>query len=106
MTFDPLAIAVDWLDAYRAGDLDAVVKMYADDAVNQCGCDGLTVTGKEGLRPFGSAALYHPASDLDNLRPYADGATISYVTRHRVVSATMEFDAEGRISRLRSAALT
>lgn len=102
MTFDPMAVAVDWLDAYRAGDIDAILDMYADDAVTECGCDRLTVTGKEGLRAYWQRRFRdYPASDLDNLRSYADGVTISYVARDRVVAATMAFTTEGRISRLR-----
>lgn len=31
MSFDPMAEAIDWLDAYRAGDI-SIVDMYADDA--------------------------------------------------------------------------
>jgi ketosteroid isomerase-like protein len=33
MSFDPMAAAVDWLDAYRAGDIDAILQMHAGDAV-------------------------------------------------------------------------
>ncbi|MGY4370554.1 ketosteroid isomerase-like protein [Bradyrhizobium sp. LB1.3] len=29
MSFDPMAAAIDWLDAYRAGDIKANVGMYA-----------------------------------------------------------------------------
>ncbi len=48
MSFDPMATAVDWLDAYRAGDIQAILEMYAEDAVVHCGCDELTNTGREG----------------------------------------------------------
>jgi hypothetical protein len=75
--------------------------MYADDAVTECGCDRMTVTSIEGLRAFWQRRLVtYPAPELENLRPYAGGATISYVTGERILAATMEFNAEGRISRL------
>ena len=38
MSFDPMAAAVDWLDAYRAGDIEALLAMYADGAFIHCGC--------------------------------------------------------------------
>ena len=38
MSFDPMAIAIDWLDAYRAGNIEAILEMYAEDAVVHCGC--------------------------------------------------------------------
>jgi ketosteroid isomerase-like protein len=31
-SFDPMATAIDWLDAYRAADLNQLVDLYADDA--------------------------------------------------------------------------
>jgi len=49
MTFDAMAAAADWLDAYRAGDTESVLEFYADDAVIECGCGGMkTITGKDG----------------------------------------------------------
>jgi hypothetical protein len=106
MTFDPMAVAVDWLDAYRAGNVDAILNMYADDAVTECGCDRLTVTGKAALRAYWQRRVReYPASELDDLGSHVDGALISYVQRDRVVSATMQFNAEGRIRRLRCGSL-
>jgi ketosteroid isomerase-like protein len=102
MVFDPMAAAVDWLDAYRAGNLGAILNMYAEDAVTECGCYGLTINGKEGLRAYWERRLReYPASDLDDLRPHAEGATICYKACDGVVAATLEFNAEGRIRRLR-----
>jgi hypothetical protein len=100
MSFDPMAFAVDWLDAYRAGDIEAILEMYADDAVLQCGCGGMkTITGAEGLRAYWVARLRdYPASNLDNLQPSEDGTMISYVTRNGVISAMLSFDGAGRIS--------
>ncbi|WP_283806218.1 hypothetical protein [Bradyrhizobium sp. DOA1] len=33
MSFDAMAAAVDWLDAYRASDVEAILDLYAEDAV-------------------------------------------------------------------------
>ena len=53
LSFDPMAAAVDWLDAYRSGDLKTILRMYADDAVVECGSGGMkTITGKQGLRAY------------------------------------------------------
>jgi ketosteroid isomerase-like protein len=35
-SFNPMAAALDWLDAYRAADL-SIVDMYAPNAVLECG---------------------------------------------------------------------
>ena len=102
MTFDPMAAAVDWLDAYRAGDIESILEMYADDAVVNCGCSGLkTITGKDGLRAYWVDRLRnYPASGLDNLQPAQDAAVISYITREGVVNAILTFNASGKISAL------
>src|SRR3954462_3315123 len=53
MSFDPMAAAIDWLGAYRAGDIEGSLRMYADDAVVRCDCGGTkTITGKERLRAY------------------------------------------------------
>ena len=102
MAFDAMAAAVDWLDAYRAGDIDSILNMYADDAVVECGCDGVTIVGKDGLRAYWERRLKeYPASKLDDLWPSAEGATISYRARAGLVGAILEFNADGRIARLR-----
>ena len=32
---------VDWLDAYRAGDIESILAMCTDNAVTTCGCDDM-----------------------------------------------------------------
>ena len=103
MSFDPMAAAVDWLDAYRAGNIETILGMYADDAIVHCGCDGMkTISTAEGLRAYWVDRLKnHPASRLDDLQPSEDGAAISYVSRAGVVGAILTFNASGKIASLR-----
>ena len=102
MSFDPMATAVDWLDAYRAGDIDAILAMYSDDVVVECHCSDLTIIGKEGLRAYWEQRFKDCApSDLDDLQPFGDGVTISYIARGSVVAAALQFNADGRITLLR-----
>jgi hypothetical protein len=57
MTLRAMAAAVDWL-AYRARDIEAILKMFADDAVVECNCGGMKIiTGKEGLRAYWKGRL-------------------------------------------------
>jgi hypothetical protein len=97
-----MAAAVDWLDAYRAGDIESILQMYADDAVIHCGCGEMkTIVGKQGLRAYWVERLRdYPASDLDNLQQSEDGTVISYVARDGVVSAALTFNAAGQIASL------
>ena len=101
MKFDAMAAAVDWLDAYRFGDIEAILRMYRDDAVTECGCDGVTIVGKDGLRAYWERRLReYPASQLDDLKPSEDGATISYLASDGLVAAILEFGSDGRIRAL------
>ncbi|WP_256807909.1 MULTISPECIES: nuclear transport factor 2 family protein [unclassified Bradyrhizobium] len=103
VSFDPMGVAVDWLDAYRAGDIEAILDMHADDAVVHCGCGGgKTITGREALRAYWVDRLReYPASSLDDLNPWHnDGTILSYVTSAGVMSALFAFDEVGRIKEL------
>jgi ketosteroid isomerase-like protein len=102
MSFDPMAIAIDWLDAYRAGDIEAILEMYAEDAVVHCGCCGVqTITGRDALRAYWVERLQkYPAGTLGDLNPSDEGTVISYVTNTGVMSALLAFDATGRIKEL------
>ncbi|MBR0975343.1 nuclear transport factor 2 family protein [Bradyrhizobium japonicum] len=98
-----MGVAVDWLDAYRAGDIEALLDMHADDAVVHCGCGGgKTITGREALRAYWVDRLReYPASSLDDLNPWHnDGTILSYVTSAGVMSALFAFDEVGRIKEL------
>lgn len=94
-----MAVAVDWLDAYRAGDIEAILELHADDAVVHCGCAGAqTITGREALRAYWIEHLQkYPAGSLDDLNPSDDRTVISYATNTGVMSAVLAFDAAGRI---------
>lgn len=99
ISFDPMAVAVDWLDAYRAGDLETIMELHAEDAVVHCGCSGSqTITGREALRAYWVDRLRkYPAGSLDDLNPSDRGTVISYVTNTGVMSALLAFDSAGRI---------
>jgi uncharacterized protein with von Willebrand factor type A (vWA) domain len=83
MSFDPMAAAADWLDAYRTGGVELILGMYAEVAIVHCGCRGTkTITGKERLRAYWVERLpEHPASDLNNLQPLDGGTLIPEVSR-------------------------
>ena len=100
MSFDPMAAAIDWLDAYRAGDLESILEMYADDATLECGCSGgKMITGREAIRAYWVKRLRdYPASELDDMQPLRDVTAISYLTKKGPVSAVLAFDDQGLIA--------
>ncbi|UFW50556.1 MULTISPECIES: YybH family protein [Bradyrhizobium] len=101
MSFDPMAAAVDWIDAYRAGDIEAILEMYAEDAVVFCDCEGVVIAGREGLRAYWAARLQEcRAAELDDLQPSPRGAVISYIAEKNIVKAALNFYDAGKIKTL------
>jgi ketosteroid isomerase-like protein len=103
MSFDPMAAAIDWLDAYRSSDLELVLSMFADDAVVHCGCCAkTTLCGKESFRAYWTQRFQDcAASDLEGIQPSGSGTSIAYVTRAGTVAADVQFDRDGEIVFLR-----
>ncbi len=99
MSFDPMAAVVDWLDAYRSGDLETILGFYAKDATIECDCSsGATINGHEALRAFWKQRLKdHPAAELDNLQPARAGVAITYVCHGAAIRGDFEFDIAGQI---------
>jgi hypothetical protein len=99
MDQDVLAIAIDWLDAYRAKDIETIVTMYAKGAVVECHCGRPKVIhGEDAIRAFWKQRVVeYPATELDALEPGDDSTSISYITKEGVVGATIRFDQNGKI---------
>lgn len=99
--FDALAVAVDWLDAYRAAKLDAMLDLYDDDASIECGCDGQTVlVGKAALKEYWLKCFAEKTElELDDLQPTGDGVALAYMTRGGLVRVVFAFNAVGKIAR-------
>ena len=66
---DLMGVAIDWLDAYRAGDL-FIVDLYADDASLQCHCGGeKELRGTDAITAYWRHRLVeNPAGDLIDLQ--------------------------------------
>ena len=61
--FDPIAIAVDWLDAGKLGDLDGLLDLHDERATLECACEGVTLTGREALSAYWVSKLNSPEED-------------------------------------------
>ena len=95
-SFDPMAAAVDWLDAYRAND-PAIDFLYAQDATIRCGCGGeKAVFGALGRQAYwASRFIEYPAGaliDLDDRGSNIIG--ITYRAPREAVQAILSFDAD------------
>jgi ketosteroid isomerase-like protein len=98
--FDPIALAIDWLDAYRAQSIDRLLSFYDDQATQACGCRGQQlVAGKEALRAFWLHRFgTHPAYGLEDIRPDGDAVVVSYITNCCIVQASLIFNEKGKIA--------
>ena len=79
--FDPLAVAIDWLDACRRGDLDGLLDLYDERATLECDCEGVVLTGRQSLWAYWGPKLESKlaaAFTLDNMTPTGDGVQVDY----------------------------
>jgi hypothetical protein len=99
-SFDPMAAAVDWLDAYRAATL-SIVDLYAPDAVLECDWDGpATVIGRSALTEYWRQRFDEkPAGELQGLQMAGDMVVVSYEVPGGIVQATLKFNDAGQIVR-------
>lgn len=99
-SFDPMAAAIDWLDAYRDADL-SIVDLYSSDAVVECGCNGdLLVTSREALTKYWRQRFAEkPAGVLERLQVSGKTILVTYAVPNGIVQASLEFDDVGLINR-------
>jgi ketosteroid isomerase-like protein len=99
--FDALAVAVDWLDAYRAAKLDTMLDLYDDDASLECGCGGQKVLfGKNALREYWIRRFAEKSAlELDDIQPAGDGVALAYQGNEGLVRVVFSFNAAGKIVR-------
>ena len=104
-SFDPMAIAIDWLDCYRAAD-SSILDLYAPDAALECACDGAkTVIGRSAISEYWRLRFSeNPAGELTGLHSEGDFVAVSYETKGGVVQALLQIN-EGKIVRSRCAPL-
>ena len=103
--FDPLAIIVDWLDACRAGNLEALLDLYDENADVECDCESVSLIGRAALSSYWNSKLQGSLADcfiLDDLTVTADGAWADYRNHNgNPVRAHFRFSSSGKIQQTR-----
>lgn len=101
-SFDPMAAAVDWIDAYRAASF-SIVDLYTDSATLDCGCGGRKIiAGRAALVEYWRRQFAEdPAGELKDLQPTGAGIAVYYGVRDGVVQAVLDFDSTGKIRQSR-----
>ena len=99
-SFDPMAAAIDWLDANRANEL-SIVDLYAPSASLACGCNGqATVTGRTALAEYWRQRFAEkPAGELEGLQIEDAAVVVSYAVPEGIVQAKLNFNDAGEIVR-------
>lgn len=104
--FDQVALVVDWLDACRQSNIDALLELYAQDAALECGCDEVkTIKGRAGIEEYWRprlAAFSPLAFGLEEIAPSADGVVLDYLSFDgKPVRISFSFDDAGKIRQSR-----
>jgi ketosteroid isomerase-like protein len=103
--FDNMAVVVDWLDACRTENLDALLDCFADDAGFACRCDGIDAVGRSGLEAYWRPRLsnFSPAAfALEEIKPIAEGVMLEYLNHDgKPVKVVFAFNADGKIASMR-----
>ena len=79
--FDPLAVVVDWLDACRWGELDALLNLYDERATLECDCERVSLTGRKWIAAYWAPKLESKAVlafSLNDMALTADGVRLDY----------------------------
>ena len=98
-----MAVAVDWLDAYRAARINQIVGMHDPDGVIECACGGRKfIQGREGIAAYWRHRFIDmPALELEDLQVDGGAVVISYRTSSGIVQALLDITGDGLITRCR-----
>ncbi len=102
-SFDPMAVAIDWLEAYRAEDMEALLDLYDEGASLECGCGGRKiVVGREAIRAYWQLRFSEkPSSEFEEFAPLHRGIHFSYRIKSGVVKVLLDYNDDGKIERSR-----
>ncbi len=102
-SFDPMAVAIDWLEAYRAEDMEALLDLYDEGASLECGCSGhKIIVGREAIRAYWQLRFSEkPTSEFDEFLPVHRGVHLSYRTKSGLVKVLLNYNDNGKIERSR-----
>ena len=97
---DPMAIAVDWLNAYRAARINQMVGMYSPDAVIDCVCGGnKAIYGEEGIAAYWQGRFVEsPVLELLDLQVEGEAVLVTYRTASGIVETLLDIGEDGLIT--------
>jgi len=103
--FDKMAAVVDWLDACRSRNLEALLDFYAENASLECVCERAGLSGRSALAAYWRPKLAGASPDafsLEEITPQGEDVVLDYLGfEGKPVRLTFAFDARGKISHSR-----
>ena len=103
ISFDPMAVAIDWLEAYRAEDIEALLDLYDEGASLECDCGGQKImVGREAIRAYWKIRFSDkPHFEFEEFTPVHRGVHFSYRIKSGVVKVLLDYNDVGKIERSR-----
>ena len=97
---DPMAVAIDWLDAYRAAQIDQMVDLYSADAEIDCACGAnAAILREQGIASYWQRRfIKSPALELVDLNVLGKSVVVAYRTRSGVVEVLLDIGEDGLIT--------
>jgi hypothetical protein len=99
--FDPLGVALDWLDTCRLGELNALLDLYDERAILECECEYVNLTGRQSLAAYWAPKLESnliSAFTLDDITLTGEGVQIDYKDHEgQPIRAHSRFSPSGKI---------
>lgn len=97
---DPMAVAVDWLDVYRAARINQMVGMYSPDAVIDCACgSNKAIYGEEGIAAYWQRRFIEsPVLELVDLQVDGEAVVVIYRTSGGIVETLLDIADDGLIT--------
>ena len=100
--FDPLGVAIDWLDAVKLGDLDGLLGLHDERATLECDCEGVVLTGRQSLSAYWAPKLESKlaaAFTVDDMTPTGEGVQVDYQScEGKPVRIHFRFTPSGKIA--------
>ena len=97
---DSMAIAIEWLDAYRSARVDQMVALHSPDAVIDCACvSGRVIQGKKNIATYWRHRFAEsPALELVDLQADGEAVVITFRTGGGIVETLLDIAEDGRIN--------
>lgn len=100
-THDPMAIAMDWLEAYTNVSIDRITALYHPLAVIECGCGShRCISGGEQIAAYLlDQMIEYPALGLQDIWMEGESVGLAFRTDNGIVRTVLQVCADGKITR-------